>query len=420
MSAKRSSRGGGGRVLAVCAALLAACTTSVKQTPSSEAPSSTEAKPAVVAPAPIPVLPHDEAVLAAANALFASAKLPTVDQAASYTMVIDPLVDGVTGGQSAATRSMEGRIVALARDKYPQIAIQPFNLATVAKQPLVLVGTFTPINQQGKTEGVREAYRICLVLVNTKTGVVVGKGTARSRVENVDATPTAFFRDSPVWAQDVPTEAYIKTCQASKPGDTVSSAYLEALKSAALISGGIEAYNAGKYRDALALFSQAQANPAGGQLRVSNGIYLANWKMSRRDAVAQSFGNLVDAGLANNQFSVKFLFLPGGIAFYSDPKARTPYDVWLKEIAVRASRQDSCYEIIGHTSRTGQEPVNERLSIQRAETIRGRLVGMAPVLAKRTVASGRGSRENLVGTGKDDASDALDRRVELKAISCGA
>jgi outer membrane protein OmpA-like peptidoglycan-associated protein len=35
----------------------------------------------------------------------------------------------------------------------------------------------------------------------------------------------------------------------------------------------------------------------------------------------------------------------------------------------------------------------------------------------RTIANGVGSRENLVGTGKDDESDALDRRVEFKVVS---
>ena len=34
------------------------------------------------------------------------------------------------------------------------------------------------------------------------------------------------------------------------------------------------------------------------------------------------------------------------------------------------------------------------------------------------IATGRGFKENLVGTGKDDASDALDRRVEFKVIGC--
>lgn len=37
-------------------------------------------------------------------------------------------------------------------------------------------------------------------------------------------------------------------------------------------------------------------------------------------------------------------------------------------------------------------------------------------LKKHTVAAGVGSRENLIGTGKDDVSDVLDRRVELRPL----
>ena len=37
-----------------------------------------------------------------------------------------------------------------------------------------------------------------------------------------------------------------------------------------------------------------------------------------------------------------------------------------------------------------------------------------------SVAKGVGSRELVVGTGKDDASDFLDRRVEFKTAACAA
>ncbi len=45
------------------------------------------------------------------------------------------------------------------------------------------------------------------------------------------------------------------------------------------------------------------------------------------------------------------------------------------------------------------------------------LTGM-PDKRDRMIATGRGYRDNLVGTGRDDASDALDRRVEFKVIGC--
>ena len=34
------------------------------------------------------------------------------------------------------------------------------------------------------------------------------------------------------------------------------------------------------------------------------------------------------------------------------------------------------------------------------------------------IASGAGSRQTMIGNGRDDASDALDRRVEFKVIGC--
>ena len=47
-----------------------------------------------------------------------------------------------------------------------------------------------------------------------------------------------------------------------------------------------------------------------------------------------------------------------------------------------------------------------------------RLRALEPRLDGRLVADGAGSRENVVGTGADDVTDALDRRVEFKTFRC--
>ena len=75
-------------------------------------------------------------------------------------------------------------------------------------------------------------------------------------------------------------------------------------------------------------------------------------------------------------------------------------------------------DVVGHTSHTGSEPYNDRLSEQRAASIQRKLEIEAPPLAGRLKASGVGFRENLIGTGTDDARDALDRRVEFKISGC--
>ena len=92
--------------------------------------------------------------------------------------------------------------------------------------------------------------------------------------------------------------------------------------------------------------------------------------------------------------------------------------MWLTEIARSAAAREACVEVAGHASRSGPEPLNERLSLLRAEAVRGLLVANDARLATRTIATGYGSRETMVGTGRDDASDAMDRRVEFRVVNC--
>ena len=217
-------------------------------------------------PVPFPV-----AVLNAANAVFSGASANAPPGGQRQVVVIDPLVNGVTGEQSAATRQIRDSIVGLANEKYPQFDIQPFSAATVSKAPYVMVGTFTPVNAQGQTAGTREAYRFCLVMVDLHAGKTVAKGVARARPDGVDSTPVGFFHDSPAWTNDASIKSYIDTCQATKVGDTISPTYLNGILTASIISEAIDAYDANRYRDALELYvtrrKDAGRQPAAGLQR---------------------------------------------------------------------------------------------------------------------------------------------------------
>ena len=371
--------------------------------------------PTPAAPAPIA---FDDAILKAASELLSKAQLPPAG-GQRQVLLIDPLVDGVTGSQSLATRSMEQKIVDLVRRDYPQLDVQAFSTSNLAGQPLVLVGTFTPINNSaGQPSGERDAFRICLALADLKTGKVIGKGVARARPEGVKTTPLPFDADSPAWTRDPAIDGYIRTCQGSKAGDPINPVYAARIMAAALLNDAANAYNARRYQESLELYRRVLGTAGGDQLRAHNGAYLAAWKLKRRDEATLAFARLVDYGLANHQLAVKFLFRPGSTQFIPDAQISGPYPLWLDQIARRSVQNRACLEIVGHTSRSGPEPVNQRLSVLRAQAIKDRLDGSEPRLVKRTVANGVGSRENLVGTGTDDAGDALDRRVEFRVIDC--
>jgi outer membrane protein OmpA-like peptidoglycan-associated protein len=369
------------------------------------------------APPPAPVVtpvPFADAVVTAANTVFKTASASIPPGSPRQVVVIDPLVNGVTGEQSAATQEIQERIVALAKANYPQFDIQPFSAATVAKGPDVMVGTFTPVNAQGQTAGTREAFRFCLVMVNLNAGKTIAKGVARARPDGVNTTPIGFFRDSPAWTADANIKSYIDTCQATKVGDPINPVYVNGIVTASIISEAIDAYDTDRYRDALRLYETAERTPAGNQLRVYNGLYLTNWKLGRREPAAEAFGRAVDYGLRNKSLGVKILFRPGSTAL--DSTQGSPYDMWLRQIARHSVSGGACLQVTGNSSASGAAAINEQLSQLRADYVRERLENDQPALRGHVISTGVGAKNNLIGTGADDLSDALDRRVDFKVL----
>jgi outer membrane protein OmpA-like peptidoglycan-associated protein len=382
------------------------------QTPGAPAPG---APPAAAPPTPVP---FDAAVLKAANDLFTKANL--TGEPDKIVLVVDPLIDGNSGVQSNATVTMGQKIVDLVKANYPRFQVAPFTSAMVAKSPVVLIGTFTAINNAGIVQGAPDVYRVCLALVDLGSQKIISKGVARALPDGVDVTPTSFFADSPVFAKDASIDSYIKTCQGTKPGDAIVQAYADRILVASLIDDAIESYNAKHYSDALDVYRSALRTPGGEQLRVLNGIYLTDYALHRRKDASDAFGNIVDFGLKGDRLAIKFLFKPGSTQFVTDPRLRAPYQMWLGQIAQHTAATKACLEIDGHTSATGIPAINNRLSALRAEYIMDEVQDHAPALSGHLIAAGKGSSEMIIGTGKDDASDALDRRVEFKVINCGA
>jgi outer membrane protein OmpA-like peptidoglycan-associated protein len=378
--------------------------------------------------APLPprtALPLDAALLALATRTLTEAEAtafpPGTPPGARRTIVIDPLIDRVTGAETAATRSMGAQVETLIRERHPRLELKAFSLESLDEQPLIFLGAMSTAASAGSlqmADGPAETYRIWAVIGDLRTGRILSHPTAWVRAETVDVTPTAFYRDSPVWAPDAMRAAYLRTC-AGNPGDPIDPVYLRGLRAQAEVAAAIRAYEEGRPERALALYRSAAEAPAGGQQqRVLNGLYLASWALGRRDEAEEAFARLVDDGLANDRLAVRLLFRPGSTAFLRDPAITGAYPMWLRQIADRTAARPGCLLVSGHTSLTGSPAVNDRLSLARAQSVRARLIGERAVLAQRSRAEGKGSQQPLVGLGTDDLRDALDRRVEFAPRPC--
>jgi len=362
-------------------------------------------------------LPFDQAVDQATDAIAAQAQTAPAFLAklAKKSVVVDPMLDAATGQQTAATTLLETRVGERLASKGDAFELLPFQSANLARAQLLLTGTMTRVDGDGGAR--KKALRIELALTDLKSGTVVAQASALARDEGLDHTPLAYYRDSPVLVKDKIIEGYVRT-SATPPGQRADAPYLDRIAQAMAIHEATTLYNQERYVDALGRYRSALAMPAGEQIRVVNGIYLAAAKLGRTAEAEQAFARVVALGIAYNELGVKFLFNPGSTEFWSDPKVSGAYPMWLRQIARESTNAKVCMNIVGHTSHTGSEPANDALSLQRANFIRQRLVAEASTLGAKTKTSGMGFRQNIVGSGTDNAVDALDRRVEFKIVPC--
>lgn len=361
-------------------------------------------------------LPFEEAAAQATDNLVAQTqKLPAflAGIGPRRGVVVDPMIDGASAQQTAATQLLQQRVTDRMAKSGGAIEILPFEGATLGKARYLLTGTLTRLT----TTEANSPLKINLALTELGSGTVVAQSSAVARNDRLDHTPLRYYRDTPVPTRDQVAEGYART-SATPAGQRADAYYLERIATAPVIKDAIAFYNAERYEDALKQYSAADSTATGEQLRVLNGLYLASARLGRTAEAEQAFGRLVAYGLAHRQLGVKFLFNPGTTNFWSDTRISGPYAMWLREIAKAGTGAKACMDVVGHTSHTGSVAYNDALSMQRARFIRQRLVNESGALAGRTTPSGKGFRENIIGSGTDDAVDALDRRVEFNIVDC--
>lgn len=363
--------------------------------------------------------PFNDAVSDAARHLLRGIKARTAG--AVMEIVVDPLVDGTTGLHTVAASQMGQRIAAIASAEFPHVRIVPFTPAALARKPVVMIGTITLAGNIGPGGSAQapaaRPFAIWFTAAEAATGEIVSKARATAMPDGVDPKPMPSQNDAAVWRKDAAQQAYIDSCRQTKIGDKLVPAYIQQLEVSALVASANDAYDRGQTAQALAQYRQALALPGGAQTRVYNGIYSSLARLGRQNDAESAFGDLVAHSLEAKTLATKFVFRPGTGRLQETAKTRS-YPMWIRQIARKAAAQQACLEVVGHTSPTGPAAVNDTLSQLRAEHIRGRLVQVERGLEARLVARGVGSRETLIGTGKDDASDALDRRVEFKVLDC--
>ena len=364
---------------------------------------------------PREALDLNAAVTALANTL--------IEPAPQSRIVVDAFIDYATGEQNEATRTLETRLTAALRARQPGFAVEPLGAAALDAKPLVLLGVVAPVAGVGAatpiTRGRPGAYRIWTVLVDLGTGRITARAEAWLRPQTVDPTPTRFVQAAPAWTPELTTVAYLQTADRGV-GEVADPNYLEGVRAQALTADGTRAFEMKHYSEAAAIYQRARQLPGGQQMRVLNGAYLTYVALGQPREAADAFIRVVDHGLARGRLAIRFVFQPGSTDFWRDRVVSGPYPLWLRLVSQRVAERNSCLVLVGHASPTGPALLNERLALARAEHVRRRMIAEQRSLSTRLKAEGRGAQQPLVGSGADNATDVLDRRVEFNPVDCSA
>ena len=329
----------------------------------------------------------------------------------STPLYVAPVLDAHSRQQTATTVRVRELVAVHLKSQHRGLELVPFTAAAAALSEVRLDTTLTATTLP---DGRRAGDRLLLQmrLVSLRDGRTLARSDATVLDPALDATPIAFFRESPF---TLPPPA--ASDAATTPGTPPLSERERTVPIARLDEAGAS-YSAGSFDRALALYRSAATLPGADTMQALVGTYLASVRSGRDTDARDAFARIVTLGLKTRAMGVKLLFAPGTTEFWSDPAISKPYPDWLREIARQAGEAPSCLQVVGHSSRTGAEDYNLALSARRADAIRQQLEAAQPVLARRIETAGVGWRENLVGLGSDDVKDAVDRRVEFKVVDC--
>lgn len=392
--------------------------------PAVAAPATVEA-PASTAPAaspieaPVATSPEalDIVIQRAGDRLFSDAVRVLGDE--RRDLVVDPFIDANTGQQTLGSVDAGGKLAALVAQRFRQWSVRPFERKALIGSPLLLIGTLTPVALSDAGNGAPDAYRLWLTLVDLRSGNIVAKRLDRATLASVNAEPLQFFRDGPTWHKDRTTLAYVNSCQVqARVGERVDALYLWRLPAAALLQEAIVAYHDKKFTQARRLFVQASEIADPDDSRALSGRYLTSWRLGAKDDAAQELKRIVANGLASKSLPLNVLFQPGTTIMLPGADRREQYRQWIREAARQANASNQCLRVIGHASRSSAAAASLELSQRRAATVRWLLAQAAPASSNRFTAQGAGWRDNLIGLGSDDPSDALDRRIEFRVVDC--
>lgn len=367
---------------------------------------------------PQPLVPFEEAISTLAGNLLDQVKAdrPLSVEKGPINVMLIPFVDANSGEVPEVSRSIEKIVIDVGRRNFEGINLARLTFKNIDRADYIIDGSIMLESSKSKdTAKHLKHYHVLGKVRNLADKKIIGESNVWISDTDLNYTPTAIYRDSPL---------YFKSSRLTKADKTRRQTYKKdllgvSMKTRAMLIEGRTAYENGNYEAAEVLFSMAANRKDGQDLGTYAGLYLANHKLGRFEEAEKAFAEVVYISVEKYRFlTVKYLFGVGSVGFLQDENLQVRYDTWIRNIGKYFHNSNHCLLIIGHASHTGTKAYNDQLSLERAKSIQKQLRKTFPEVFQRSQVIGKGFSENIVGIGSDDERDALDRRVELYIVDC--
>lgn len=310
---------------------------------------------------------------------------------------------------STTGRALQQDLAGSLTASFAPVKFVPLDVPSANTAQWVLLANYgTPTAADNLAPG--KWVRLQVAMLESSTGKVLTRVSTYLDAAQFNAEPTPFYKDTPMFMTD---ERHRQRIGAMGGGRSLEVE----LKVQSELASAITAYEAGRYAEAELGFAKVRAMATNHPLALT-GLYQTYWKLNRKEDAEKAFGDLVGVSLDSGALAVKLLFKVGATSFVENADLNSQYRLWLKSVGQVIAEKNRCLDVTGHASKSGASEYNDRLSLQRAEGIVTMITQTNAETKKRFKSSGRGFQDTIIGTGANDATDAIDRRVEFKVRAC--
>ncbi len=325
---------------------------------------------------------------------------------------VDEAVNESSAEAAVSSPDYQSQMLAALNQNISRINFKSLTSANYSSLKWVVLLSFVPTESRGKQES---WVRLRAAVVEVDSGKRIAFSEAYVKSAAFDVTPSRYYLDSPMYSvNDLGFRS--KMAAISGSGDKNLGATLGL---ATKYAEGVAYYNDRQYAVASEKFVEV-LSVAPNHLGALSGIYQVYWNTGLKKEAEQAFNMLAETGVDTGSISAKLLFGVGTTNFIQNKDLAEQYRIWQKGIALAVNSRKKCLDVIGHASKTGKETFNDKISQQRAAQIVANMIQAVPSAKGKFSAQGRGSAETIVGNGADDASDAIDRRVEFSVRECAS